>query len=74
MLEKMQSLGLSTRFVRQVRDQPTGIVTVNLDASGRPHFTIHRPAAYDFPALLGSRFERTLFRRPTGSTSGRSSR
>jgi fructokinase len=50
-LEKMETMGLTTRFVRPVKNRPTGIVTVTLDASGRPHFTIHRPAAYDFPEL-----------------------
>jgi fructokinase len=50
-LEKMESLGLPTRFVREVKEQPTGIVTVTLEPSGQPQFTIHRPAAYDFPAL-----------------------
>jgi fructokinase len=49
--EKMEAMGLPTRFVRQVNDLPTGIVTVNLDVSGQPHFIIHRPAAYDFPDL-----------------------
>jgi fructokinase len=50
-IEKMEAMGLPTRFVRQIKDHPTGIVTVRLDASGQPHFTIHRPAAYDFPGL-----------------------
>jgi fructokinase len=50
-LEKMETMGLPTRFIRQVKNHPTGIVTVSLDASGQPHFTIHRPAAYDFPGL-----------------------
>jgi fructokinase len=50
-LEKMEAMGLPTRFVRQVKGHPTGIVTVSLNASGQPHFTIHRPAAYDFPEL-----------------------
>jgi fructokinase len=50
-LEKMEAMGLTTRFVRPVKNRPTGIVTVTLDASGRPRFTIHRPAAYDFPEL-----------------------
>jgi fructokinase len=44
-------MGLPTRFVSQIKDHPTGIVTVTLDASGQPRFTIHRPAAYDFPDL-----------------------
>ncbi len=30
-LESMDAMGLTTRFVRQVKDHPTGIVTVNLD-------------------------------------------
>jgi len=50
-LEKMEAMGLLTRYVRRVKDHPTGIVTVRLDVSGQPHFTIHRPAAYDFPGL-----------------------
>ena len=50
-LEKMEAMGLPTRFVCQVKDHPTGTVTVSLNASGQPHFTIHRPAAYDFPEL-----------------------
>jgi len=50
-LEKMEVMGLPVRFVCQVKDRPTGIVTVSLDSSGQPHFTIHRPAAYDFPHL-----------------------
>jgi len=50
-LERMDAMGLPTRFVRKEKDYPTGIVTVNLDSSGQPHFVIHRPAAYDFPDL-----------------------
>ena len=50
-LEKMEGMRLPTRFISQIKDHPTGIVTVKLDASGQPHFTIHRPAAYDFPEL-----------------------
>jgi len=50
-LERMAAMGLPARFVREEKAHPTGLVTVNLDASGQPHFTIHRPAAYDFPYL-----------------------
>jgi fructokinase len=50
-LEEMDALGLPKRFVSLTKDYPTGIVSVRLDASGQPHFTIHRPAAYDFPKL-----------------------
>jgi fructokinase len=50
-VEKMEAMGLPTRFLHRVKEHPTGIVTVRLDKSGQPHFTIHRPAAYDFPEL-----------------------
>lgn len=46
-LAAAEELGLSTKFVRSVADQPTGFVSVRLDAAGQPDFTIHRPAAYD---------------------------
>lgn len=50
-LDRMRDLGLSTRFVGQTTEAPTGIVPVNLDSTGQPHFTIERPAAYDFVSL-----------------------
>jgi fructokinase len=50
-LELMEQAGLSTRFVCRTSDHPTGTVTVSLDPSLGPHYRIHRPAAYDFPAL-----------------------
>jgi fructokinase len=50
-LEKMSEAGLSTRFIRRVSNYPTGTVTVAIDSIGLPQYTIHRPAAYDFPAL-----------------------
>lgn len=40
-------LGLSTDFLQVVPGAPTGTVSVRLDATGQPDFTIHRPAAYD---------------------------
>ena len=49
-LERMEEAGLSTRFVRRISD-PTGTVTVKLDRASGPQYLIHRPAAYDFPAL-----------------------
>lgn len=49
-LELMEQAALSTRFVRRTSDHPTGTVTVSFDPSG-PQYRIHRPAAYDFPAL-----------------------
>ncbi len=50
-LSKAHDLGLSTRFVGTVADQPTGIVTVTVDSAGQPSYVIHRPAAYDFASL-----------------------
>jgi fructokinase len=50
-LKEMAEAGLSTRFIRRIPDQPTGTVTVEMDALGLPQYTIHCPAAYDFPAL-----------------------
>ncbi|MGD0007481.1 MAG: PfkB family carbohydrate kinase [Terriglobia bacterium] len=63
-LEGMDAMGLPTRFVRQEKDHPTGIVTVSLDTSGQPHFIIHRPAAYDFPELSDGDLGALSSRRP----------
>lgn len=50
-LERMRELDLPARFVRIVRGQATGTVSVWLHPDGQPDFTIHRPAAYDFASL-----------------------
>jgi len=50
-LRRMDEMDLSARFVRQVEDHATGIVTVTLTKNGQPSFVLHRPAAYDFPQL-----------------------
>ena len=50
-LSRARELGLSTQFIRTVREHPTGIVTVTVDSGGQPSYVIHRPAAYDFAAL-----------------------
>jgi fructokinase len=63
-LARMEAMGLPTRFVGEVKDYPTGIVTVNLDAAGQPHFTIHRPAAYDFPELSEADLRELASQRP----------
>jgi len=59
-LQKMSEAGLPTRFVDRVSNCPTGTVTVALDSLGLPQYTIHRPAAYDFPALSPSDFNALL--------------
>lgn len=50
-LEGASQLGLSTRFIRTVKDAPTGTVSVTVDERGQPSYVLHRPAAYDFAAL-----------------------
>ena len=50
-LGSMSRMGLSTRFIRQVPEYATGIVTISLDKDGQPDYVIHRPAAYDVPEL-----------------------
>jgi len=50
-LDRMEQAGLSSRFIRRTSDHPTGTVTVSFDRSSAPQYRIHRPAAYDFPAL-----------------------
>ncbi|PYX90421.1 MAG: carbohydrate kinase [Acidobacteria bacterium] len=49
--QEMVRLGLSSCFINEVLDHPTGRVTVTLEAAGQPRFVIHRPAAYDFLQL-----------------------
>lgn len=63
-LKQMAEAGLSTRFIRRVPDHPTGAVTVTMDSLGLPHYTIHRPAAYDFPALDPSDLDTLLHSTP----------
>jgi fructokinase len=63
-LKQMTEAGLSTRFIRRVPDHPTGIVTVAMDPLGLPHYTIHRPAAYDFAALDPSDLDTLLHPTP----------
>jgi fructokinase len=59
-LEQMEDLGLSARFVRREANYATGTVTATLDSLGLPQYVIHRPAAYDFPALGPAEFEALL--------------
>jgi fructokinase len=49
--------GVQTRFIQILDGLPTGVVSVQLDAAGQPHFTIHRPAAYDGLNLTDADFE-----------------
>lgn len=49
-LARAAELGLDTRYIRTVKDRPTGTVRVFLK-DGQPDYTIHRPAAYDYPEM-----------------------
>jgi fructokinase len=59
-LELMEQAGLPSRFIRRTQDHPTGTVTVSFDPSTGPQYRIHRPAAYDFPALSPANFSALL--------------
>jgi len=45
---RLRAAGLDDKAVAISPSQPTGTVTVELDASGKPTFTIHRNVAWDF--------------------------
>lgn len=53
-LDRMERMGLSTRFVSRIDGYATGIAAVSLDAEGHPSFRIDRPAVYDFPRLTAA--------------------
>ncbi len=59
-LDSMSQMDLTTRYVRQIDNYPTGTASVNFDAQGQPHFIIARPAAYDFPQLTEKDFAELL--------------
>jgi fructokinase len=61
--DALSAMGLSTRYLGQVDDHPTGVVTVSFDRAQQPHYMIHRPVAYDFPELSQAQLEE-LFSRP----------
>jgi fructokinase len=62
-LARAAALGLETEFIH-VADQPTGSVSVRLDAEGHPDFTIHRPAAYDCLSLSEQQLKRLAALQP----------
>ena len=57
-LREIRALGLSTEYVSELPEYPTGYVTVTLDQSGEPGFTIHHPAAFDFVELSSAQLEK----------------
>lgn len=46
-VETLQHLGLDTRFLQTVRNRPTGTVSVEVDAAGKPRYVIHENVAWD---------------------------
>lgn len=54
----MVASGLSTDFVQQVSEYPTGTAKIETDSLGEPHFTIRRPAAFDAITLTDQLFTR----------------
>jgi fructokinase len=57
-LARVAELGLSTEFIQTAPRTATGMVSVRLDSTGQPDFTIHRPAAYDALRLAPSEIRR----------------
>ena len=55
-LSRLDELGLDKKYIAVDRNHPTGTVTVELDAKGRPSYIIHEDVAWDFipssPAVL----------------------
>ncbi len=47
-IRRLGELGLSTAFLQQDADHPTGTVKVEVDPAGQPRFEIAQPVAWDF--------------------------
>lgn len=63
-LVRLAELGLSSRWVSRLPDQPTGFVSVDFFDDNEPTYRIHRPAAYDFVQLDGAHYEEISRWRP----------
>ena len=59
-LKAMQDLGLTTEFVQQVTERPTGTAFVSSDGDRNVVFTIDRPAAFDFLEVDAALLERAV--------------
>src|SRR6202453_1848531 len=46
--QHLGKLGLSTEFIQQDADHPTGTVKVEVDGAGQPRFEISESVAWDF--------------------------
>jgi fructokinase len=47
-IRRLEELGLSTEFIQQDADHPTGTVKVEVDRTGQPRFEIAESVAWDF--------------------------
>jgi fructokinase len=63
-LERAGELGLRTDFIQIAKGVATGTVSVRVDASGQPDFTIHRPGAYDAVRLDDATLKRLASLQP----------
>lgn len=61
---EIEASGVSADFVRRAPEAATGIVKVQFDEGGQPHYTIRRPAAYDFVHLDEQATEDIVSSRP----------
>ena len=59
-IKAMQNLGLTTEFVQQVSERPTGTAFVSTDGDRNVVFTIDRPAAFDCVEVDASLLERAV--------------
>ncbi len=59
-LNRMEEIGIASRYVHSSEGHPTGVVTVSVDSYGQPDYVIRRPAAYDFPQLTQGEMEDLL--------------
>ena len=62
-IDRMPQFGLTTEYLHTEKDHPTGTASVALASDGQPKFVLQRPAAYDFPQLTATQYDR-LFSRP----------
>jgi len=47
-VERLEHIGLSTRFVQTDDEHPTGTVGVRVGAGGEPHFNVNENSAWDY--------------------------
>ena len=59
-LQRLKATGISASFIRVDSAHPTGWVDVRFTPEGEPEYEIHRPVAYDFPALSPEQWRELL--------------